>query len=439
MSVGPSLQWNSSYQEVLEILTNMQNCSDTIKVLGIGDSVKTFEWISNELHQIKSELVDASSVHVGIVGLSETEKQTFLNALLGKSFLPRSLQAQTADKVVIVHDETKPHGELHCSTEGDSTLLASRQKEIYQLLLSNDDSEVRELDRDRAEVDMVKCHKLALHAQLQFLSKSDVQHVSFELFPGFGEAGVVEGVSTAIKDMYAVVVILDSSKPLKSSEESKLFKDLKHNHPELFSTLNDRLLILINAGTDVYSKGRLTRDNASILPEDLPVYVLNYIKGPDFNLIEISIEQILHFSALWALRSREWKDPSVLREDKNAKTLYIEAMQMLRYVRNKEDADNLEDNMSLSDENIKKTSSLLEPISQIQMVENRLQNVIESGASDLQERAVNDAISAIKSLLSLANVSMVIKDGSETRPRGDWPGTSLKCTEELRKLLEHLV
>ena len=415
----------------------MQNCSDTIKELNIGDSVKTFELISNELHQIKSRLVNRYSVNVGIVGLSGAGKRTFLNALLGKSFLPSSMQAQIASKVVIVHDEGKTVEELYCSTEGNSILLVSGQKAINHLLMSWND-EVRELNQDRDETAVSKCHKLALHVPLQFLNKSDVQHVKFEIFRGFGEDGVVKGVNTAIKDASAIVVILDSSK-LKSLSESKLFEDLKHYHSKLFSTLidNNRLLILVNPRADVYSQGKLTHDNASIPPENLPAYVLGYIKGPDYNLSEISSKQILHFNALWALKSREWKDPRVFSESENAEILYQQAMLMLRYTSQGKDADNLQGNMN--DENIKKTSSLLEPISQIQVVEDRLRNIIERGASDLLEGVVNDAISAIESLLSLPNVSTVIEDVSEASSTGEEPEASLKCAEKLRKLIEHLV
>ena len=86
---------------------------------------------------------------------------------------------------------------------------------------------------------------------------------------------------------------------------------------------------------------------------------------------------------------------------------------MLRYTSQGEVANNLESTMS--DENIEKVISLLEPISQIQVVEDCLRNIIERGASDLLKGVVNDAISAIENLrlLSLLNVSMVIEDVSE--------------------------
>ena len=365
----------------------MQNLSDTIIASGIlGESIKKLEPISYELHRLTTRLINGT-IRIGIIGLKKAGKSTFLNALLGKRFLPSSFQPQTANEIVIVHDMSKPEGELYCITEEQITHLASGHKEIYQKLVT--------INRGfRTETTLIKCDKLELHAPLQFLVSSDKQDLKFEIFniPGDDEDGVENIAESAIKNMSSFVIIF-SSQTLKSDSESKLFKSLK-NHRQFFSKLN-RMLILVNAHTMVYSEGVLSYDNASISPEKLPEYVLNYSKGPDFLNKEISPAQIHFFHALWALRTREWKDPTVLlkEDEEKAKLLYDEAMLMLRYVGEGEEADALKDDMS--DQNINRIISLLEPASQIVNVEEHLRNtVVENGMSALKS-AVADMISVI--------------------------------------------
>ena len=49
-------------------------------------------------------------VRSGVIGLTKAGKSTILNALLGKYFLPSTIQPQTAKEVRIVHTTSSPQG-----------------------------------------------------------------------------------------------------------------------------------------------------------------------------------------------------------------------------------------------------------------------------------------------------------------------------------------
>ena len=65
-------------------------------------------------------------VHSGVIGLTKAGKSTILNALLGKYFLPSTIQPQTAKEVRIVHTASSPQGVLYAIREkGDMPELAA--------------------------------------------------------------------------------------------------------------------------------------------------------------------------------------------------------------------------------------------------------------------------------------------------------------------------
>ena len=204
-----------------------------------------------------------------------------------------------------------------------------------------------------------------LYAPLKFLSSSENEDIKLELSdtPGFGEAGVdkiTDTVTVAVKELCGFILILNSDY-MKSESELSLLRKLVKYHPRLFSELN-RVLILVNGRENVYKDKTLSLKSASVTPEDVPTYISKYFKRPDFLDIQIPPEKIILFNALWALRSREWRSTSILKEGrKKAKTLFIDALQMLRYIDLEERADELERNVS--EANINTTLSLLESFS----------------------------------------------------------------------------
>ena len=365
-----------------------------------------------ELDRLTKRLLN-QNVRAGIVGLTKVGKSTFLNALLGRSFLPSSVQPQTANETIIVHDLSKPEGELHCIVDRTSSRLATGQQEISQKLF-----EFNEEVRRNGETTQ-KCDKLVLYAPIKFLTSGENEDIKLELSdtPGYGEAAaekIAASVDIAVKDLCAFMLILNSQF-LKSESEQKLLKKLSNYHPELFSELN-RVLILVNGHENVYKDKKLSiSKSASVTPEEVPTYISKYFKKPDFLSFEIPPDKIILFNALWALRSREWRRVSILKQGPNkAKTLYTEALQMLRYIEKYDEADRLERNMT--DENINTTLFLLESFSQIEKIENLLRNmVVEKGGLILLESSVDDTVSVLNRALLPTITELVENENVESK------------------------
>ena len=273
-----------------------------------------------------------------------------------------------------------PDGELHCIVNEQQSQLASGQKEILQKLQEFDEEK-----RKNGETSQ-KCDQLVLYAPLKFLSSSENEDIKLVLSdtPGFGEAGVdkiTDTVTVAVKELCGFILILNSDY-MKSESELSLLRKLEQYHPELFSEFN-RMLILVNGHENLYRAKNLSSKSASVTPEDVPLYISDYLNKPGFLDTQIPPEKIILFNALWALRSREWRSTSILEEGrKEAKTLFTDALQMLRYIGLEEKADELERDMS--EANINTTLSLLEPFSKIEHIESLLHKmVVENGGTGI--------------------------------------------------------
>ena len=101
----------------------------TISESTIEEAGVKLKEIVHDLNRLTDRLLD-QNVRVGIVGLTKAGKSTFLNALLGRSFLPYSVQPQTANETIIIHDMSYPDGELHCIVNEQRSQLATGQQEI---------------------------------------------------------------------------------------------------------------------------------------------------------------------------------------------------------------------------------------------------------------------------------------------------------------------
>ena len=350
----------------------------------------TSEVISNSserLHDVYERL-KSGKVRAAIVGLTKAGKSTTLNALLGNSFLPSSIQPQTANEVSIVHNPSTPNGEIYgVRNRGDPPqLLAKGREEIYETL--------RELNDGKRNKGF-SYYQLILHAPLFFLR--EVENVQFELSdtPGLGEAGashVVSQSELAVKDMCAFVLILNVQF-LKTEAESKLLSKLSTFHPKLFSKLK-RILILVNAYDTTYQDD----SPGSLQAHEIPEYVSKYLREPDVLGKIIPPHHIIPISARWALRSREWSsNTSALLEDKSARDVYDEAMILLRRAGYKDQVKPIEGKRN--ETTVELMSRYLEEFSHMGLVEKKLMDMLHKhGRAVLLESAVDDTLSVIEEI-----------------------------------------
>ena len=416
------------FRKVFQLLQSVRSSVDTL-TSNLTDAGPRLEEVSSELNRLIMQLLD-QNVRIGIIGLTKAGKSTFLNALLGKSFLPYSFQPQTANETVIIHDLSTPEGELHCIVNQKKTRLASGQQEVTKKL-----HQFNEENRNNGETSQ-KCDKLVLYAPVRFLNSSENQGVKLEISdtPGFGEAGaanIADAVNIAVKELCAFILILNSDY-MKSEGELKLLKELVKHHHGLFSELN-RVLILVNGRESVYKEKKLQLETATITPDVVPLYVSEYFKKLNFLEKQIPPEKIILFNALWALRCREWRHTSILKRDrKEARTLYDEAMLMLRYFDKDDEADMLINEMS--EDNIKTAISLLEPLTKIRDVESLLREmVIENGGLILLESAVADTISIVDNSVLPTITELIDKEQIEAKQN------EVKSVEEFNDLLISLM
>ena len=322
------------------------------------------------------------------MGLTKAGKSTTLNALLGNSFLPSSIQPQTANKVSIIHNPSTPTYELYgVRNRGDPPqLIAKGREEIYETL-----KELNDGKRNKA----FSYYQLILDAPLLFLR--EVENVQLELSdtPGLGEAGashVVSQSELAVKDMAAFVLILNVQF-LKTEAESKLLSKLSTFHPKLFSKLK-RILILVNAYDTTYQDD----SPGSLKAHEIPEYVSKYLREPDVLGKNIPPHHIIPISARWGLRSREWSsNASVLFEHKNARDIYDEAIILLRRAGYKDQVKPIEGKRN--EATVTRLSHYLEEFSHMGLVEKKLTDMLHThGRAVLLESAVDDTLSVIQEI-----------------------------------------
>ena len=327
-------------------------------------------------------------VRSGVIGLTKVGKSTILNALLGKYFLPSTIQPQTAKEVRIVHTPSSPQGVLYATREkGDMPeLIASGREEISEHL--------SQLNKN-ARGNNTTYYELILQAPFQFLPAEKVK-LEVSDTPGFFEAAaknITSESELAVKDMCAFILILNVQL-LKTQSESELLNFLVQHHPRLFSKLN-RVLILINALDVAYfddSKG-------SLKPGEIPEYVSEYLANPQILNLTIPPQHIIPMSAKWALKSRIWSaNPASFLRSEDAKNQYEEALILLRRAGYEQEAKPLEE---MTEANVLKVSSHLATLSQIEIIETKLREMLyKYGPAVLLEAAVDDTLAEIQNLES---------------------------------------
>ena len=353
------------------------------------EQFSTSEVISNNskrLHDVYKRL-RSGKVRAGLVGLTKAGKSTILNGLLGNSFLPTSIQPETANEVSIIHNPSTPNGELYAvRNKGDTPqLLAKGREDIYETL--------RELNDERKSK-AFSYSKLILYAPLLFLR--EVENVQLEIFdtPGLGKAGAshVSQNELDVKDMCAFVFIINAQH-LKTETESDLLSILRTFHPKLFSKLN-RILILVNAYDTTYQDD----SPGSLQAHEIPEYVSKYLREPDVLGENIPPHHIIPISARWALKSREWSsNASVLLKDKSARDNYDEGIILLRRAGYEGKVKPIE--WEQNNHTVANMNHYLEEFSRLGLVEKNLMDMLHTqGRAVLLESAADDTLSVIKEI-----------------------------------------
>lgn len=334
------------------------------------------------LQDISAHLA-AGKMQAGVVGLTNSGKSTTLNALMGKKFLTTSVQAQTAAEVRIVHDRKLPNGKLWGQLTAQNCMeLACSPENIYACLKKWNDS-IRD--------GKVKCpyEKLLLHAPIQFLK--GINKIQLEICDtaGTNDVGCTEVTSKsqlALRDLCTFVIILHVQH-YEGKDKSEMLKKLKEHHPDLQEN-QDRILILVNAYDLIIS------EEASQKPEDIAKRVQKHLNKPQVLGICVPTDQIIPFSAKWALKSRQWQDsPQAVDEDD-----YSEALLLLKRAKriNREERKLLEEHRDLN-----RVCEQLKEVSKLRTVEQKLKEMLyEKGPAILLQSAPGDSAQEIDFLIS---------------------------------------
>ena len=351
---------------------------------------------SVRLNSIMKRLTDGK-IRVGVVGLTKAGKSTTLDALLGQTCLPGSVQPQTAKEVTIVHSDNTD-SVLYGEKENVSDHLETGCEAIHDRLLK-----INRASRNNIHTGYDKLH---LYAPLIFLTNK-VQGVRFEVSdtPGLGEAGSEHFAidsELAVRDMCAFVIIMKLDF-LKTISEKDLLRNLSALHPKLFSNLN-RILILINA----YELSYEDKSNHNLQPDEIQQYVSEYLREPNVLGKVIPHEHIIPFSALWGLRARMWlSNPRALLDDQDARNLFREAWIVLD--RAGYDVNALKGERN--EEKVRNISLLLEDFSRITKVESSLTRMLyDHGATVILNSAIDDTLSVVDSLRTEVTQMIVRED-----------------------------
>lgn len=354
--------------------------------------------IAERLGRIVAQL-QSGTLRSGVVGLTKAGKSTTLNALLGDTFLPSSLQPQTAKEVSIVHDPSVPDGALYtiCDHEesndsfsdGEEKLVASGAGEMLEYL--------HQINKKVRESKMV-IQKLILRVPFPFLR--DTQGIKLEISdtPGLFEATSNENITAesemVLKEQFAFVLILNL-KLLRTKGEAELLRMLTVHHPELL-VKQKRILVLVNA----YDIAFQDMNPESLKPGEISQYVSDYLAEPEILNITLPAENVLPFSALWALRARLWiANPLSLLDSPDVNNLYEESLITLRRAGFGQEVESLS---TINENNIKAVARHLLKFSKIESIEERLREMLQQqGPQVLREAAIEDSVTTANKILTL--------------------------------------
>ena len=277
--------WKKQEGIALEVVNRTRSIAQSLKHTKIVDILTTLE---NNL--IKKHL------QAGFVGMMKVGKSTTLNALIGRRILPAAQQAETAVEVCIIHDNQYPNGLLTGELpDGSNHSIAEGETEINREL-----SRLNAGVRDEERKTLYK--KLLLKIPFHFLNRSNEVMLEISDTPGYDEAmahNISLGADEAIEKLAAFIIVLDYRR-MKSEAEMSLLQSLKTHHPMVFKT-PERLLVILNHVNAYYENPAAVNEN-SVKPKEAPQYVTKYLE--DILNVRLTAQQVLPFSANWALESR---------------------------------------------------------------------------------------------------------------------------------------
>ena len=392
---------------ILDIVGEIASSSN----IGATDVTAHLERITNNLR--------TGMVRSGIVGLTKSGKSTTLNALLGKSFLPSSIQPQTAKEVKIIHSPATPEGELYAvEKKGDQPVFMVSGKEEINKYLTEVNTNKRE---NRSTYD-----KIVLHAPFLFLHETEQVKLEVSDTPGLFEAaakGITKESEIALKEMCAFVLVMKLGL-LKTVSESKLLHRLTEFHPDLLAKRN-RVLILVNALDVVY----FDDSPSNLKPAEIPEYISKYLANPTILGIRIPPAHIIPFSAKWALKPRVWSaNPAAFIDSKGSEESYAEALILLEKAGYQSEVEPLRE---MNEENVRIVSSLLIKFSQIETIEEKLREMLyRNGPDVLLEATVDDTLAEIE------NLGGIITTKIEEQGLDKKHGQVMKCKQLLDAVLK---
>ena len=242
--------------------------------------------------------------------------------------------------------------------------------------------------------------KVLLNISIPFLSMlSKKISLTISDTPGSDEA-VVEGLDldNNIQHLAAFVVVLDYRK-MKSEAEIALLRSLKQKHQTILNS-PERLLFILNH-MNAFDEHRAVKMEDSIRPNEAPRFVADYLK--DLLQVNISPDQVIPYSAYWALESRICLDDPHHVDD----SIMEEAQLIFRNQGQSDTTDGGGNNMAIC--------KTLEKYSNILMIENRLIHLFVDYGHKVIERDIADkAMLIFTNLLSTIN-SMLVELGVPAR------------------------
>jgi len=268
--------------------------SDTISIVKEeyerDNTNKTAKKILDRLEKIKNQC-DNQTFQIAVMALLNSGKSTFLNALLGHTFLPMSNIRETAIPVRIQHSN-ESNGSLCDETEA---VLAESDSIVEYLKKKNEDRREKNTEKDTEYI---------LKAPLQVLLNKDMLDVKFEILdtPGIGEAEIEiirrrgkklkKTNQEIIDEIGAIIYLLDYTKLGMEAEDEVLGK-LSKLRKDLLDKIQERFFFIINK-IDIEENA----DGLSV--EDTKSFVLNTIKSKIPNIRKEQILALSSKNALWA-------------------------------------------------------------------------------------------------------------------------------------------
>ena len=421
-------QSEGDYSDIVDFISSIRYCIVEELMAGLPQNYATnFTGYISELDEI-TEKLKAGNICAGVFGVVKVGKSTFLNALLGNVFLPSATQAETAKRVKIIHDSTKKHadGTLFHSVGKNISKLANGRINILSVLGSINDAERMGNSKIYGQ--------LILRAPFQFLKKKGIK-VALEISdtPGINEAGNVfsDFTERSIKDMVAYIVMLPVN-ALNTDAELKIFKVLENAYPNIFRNLN-RVFIVVNDYDHTYKHV----NNRTLKAQDIPQFVTDYLKKPQILGKELSKDNVLPISALWALKARQWiADPHILCKEERGLWVYDDAVNILGLA----GIDNVRSLKVCTVENVRKLSEHLLKFSRIKDIEENVYKMLDEKSEPILYESVLDGTIAIaNNMINVINI--IAKDINEEEVEAETAScVSIveRFTSVLSKHQEHL-